>query len=103
MSSCRGLYAAGISAVHKLRRFNATAAFVYTCFASGFKATMSQLGRRGDPFPLDPPAKSLKDEVDEASMSSTLLTPLNQLQGLAHTLFLSLSPPQTKPPLPPPL
>jgi len=36
-------------------------------------------------------------------MSSTLLTPLNQLQGLAHTLFLSLSPPQTKPPLPPPL
>ena len=36
-------------------------------------------------------------------MSSTLLAPLNQLQGLAHTLFLSLSPPQTKPPLPPPL
>ena len=36
-------------------------------------------------------------------MSSTLLTPLNQLQGLAHTLFLSLSPPQAKPPPPPPL
>jgi len=35
-------------------------------------------------------------------MSSTLLTPLNQLQGLANTLFLSLSPPQTKPPPPPP-
>ena len=36
-------------------------------------------------------------------MTSALLTPLNQLQGLAHTLFLSLSPPQTKPPLSPPL
>jgi mediator of RNA polymerase II transcription subunit 4 len=64
---------------------------------------MSQLGRSGDPSSLNPSAKSLKDEVDEASMSSILLTPLNQLQGLAHTLFLSLSPPQTKPPLPPPL
>ena len=63
---------------------------------------MSQLGRHGDPFSLDPPT-TLKNKVDEASMSSTLLAPLNQLQGLAHTLFLSLSPPQTKPPLPPPL
>ncbi|KAF8159601.1 vitamin-D-receptor interacting mediator subunit 4-domain-containing protein [Crassisporium funariophilum] len=36
-------------------------------------------------------------------MSSTLLAPLNELQALAHTLFLSLSPPQTKPPPPPPL
>src|SRR5258708_666870 len=37
------------------------------------------------------------------SMSSTLLTPLNELQSLSHTLFLSLSPAQTKPPPPPPL
>lgn len=37
------------------------------------------------------------------SMSSILLAPLNDLQSLAHTLFLSLSPPQTKPPPPPPL
>ncbi|KAF8967679.1 vitamin-D-receptor interacting mediator subunit 4-domain-containing protein [Flammula alnicola] len=36
-------------------------------------------------------------------MSNTLLAPLNELQALAHTLFLSLSPPQTKPPPPPPL
>ncbi|TEB33067.1 hypothetical protein FA13DRAFT_1754196 [Coprinellus micaceus] len=36
-------------------------------------------------------------------MSSILLAPLNDLQSLAHTLFLSLSPPQTKPPPPPPL
>lgn len=62
---------------------------------------MSQLGRQGDSFSLDPPT-TLKNEV-ETSMTSTLLTPLNQLQGLAHTLFLSLSPPQTKPPQPPPL
>jgi Vitamin-D-receptor interacting Mediator subunit 4 len=61
---------------------------------------MSQLGRRGDPSSINP---STKDEVDEASMSSMLLAPLKQLQGLAHTLFLSLSPPQTKPPPPPPL
>ena len=59
---------------------------------------MSQLARHSD---LNPTA-TLKNEV-ETSMSSTLLTPLNQLQGLAHTLFLSLAPPQTKPPLPPPL
>ena len=67
---------------------------------------MSQLVQRGDPPSIHPSAKSsitLKDEVDEASMSSTLLTPLNQLQGLAHTLFLSLSPPQAKPPPPPSL
>ena len=36
-------------------------------------------------------------------MSATLLAPLNELQALAHTLFLSLSPPQTKPPPPPPI
>jgi mediator of RNA polymerase II transcription subunit 4 len=64
---------------------------------------MSQMARQGesDSFSLHPPT-TLKNEV-EPSMSSTLLTPLNQLQGLVHTLFLSLSPPQTKPPLPPPL
>ncbi|KAF8347735.1 vitamin-D-receptor interacting mediator subunit 4-domain-containing protein [Amanita rubescens] len=36
-------------------------------------------------------------------MSSILLSPLNELQSLSHTLFLSLSPAQTKPPPPPPL
>ncbi|PPQ62856.1 hypothetical protein CVT24_006253 [Panaeolus cyanescens] len=36
------------------------------------------------------------------SMSSMLLNPLNQLQSLALVLFQSLSPPQTKPPRPPP-
>ncbi|KAK2463644.1 hypothetical protein APHAL10511_004395 [Amanita phalloides] len=36
-------------------------------------------------------------------MSSILLTPLNKLQSLSQTLFLSLSPAQTKPPPPPPL
>ncbi|KAF9480502.1 hypothetical protein BDN70DRAFT_905707 [Pholiota conissans] len=34
-------------------------------------------------------------------MSSILLGPLNELQALSRILFLSLSPPQTKPPLPP--
>jgi len=38
-----------------------------------------------------------------SSMSSILLSPLNELQSLSHTLFLSLSPAQTKPPPPPPL
>ncbi|KAJ7065209.1 vitamin-D-receptor interacting mediator subunit 4-domain-containing protein [Mycena amicta] len=36
-------------------------------------------------------------------MSSMLLAPLAELQSLSHTLFLSLSPPQTKPPQPPSL
>ncbi|KAF8075037.1 vitamin-D-receptor interacting mediator subunit 4-domain-containing protein [Lyophyllum atratum] len=36
-------------------------------------------------------------------MSSILLAPLNELQALSHTLFLSLSPIQTKPPPAPPL
>lgn len=36
-------------------------------------------------------------------MSSVLLAPLNELQSLSHTLFLSLSPIQSKPPPPPPL
>ncbi|EAU90607.2 hypothetical protein CC1G_00991 [Coprinopsis cinerea okayama7 len=36
-------------------------------------------------------------------MSSILLAPLNELQALSHTLFLSLSPPQTRPPPAPPL
>jgi len=38
-----------------------------------------------------------------ASISETLLSPLNELQALTHTLFLSLAPSQTKPPPPPPL
>jgi hypothetical protein len=45
------------------------------------------------------PSKSLKDG---ASISSVLLAPLNELQSLSHTLFLSLSPIQSKPPPPPP-
>jgi mediator of RNA polymerase II transcription subunit 4 len=40
---------------------------------------------------------------DAQPMASALLDPLNDLQSLAHTLFLSLSPVQTKPPPPPPL
>lgn len=40
---------------------------------------------------------------DAQPMTSALLDPLNDLQSLAHTLFLSLSPVQTKPPPPPPL
>ena len=39
----------------------------------------------------------------DASISETLLAPLNELQALTHTLFLSLAPSQTKPPPPPPL
>jgi len=48
-------------------------------------------------------AVPLKIRDDGASMSATLLAPLNELQALAHTLFLSLSPPQSKPPAPPPI
>jgi mediator of RNA polymerase II transcription subunit 4 len=44
-----------------------------------------------------------KTHNDGASMSATLLAPLNELQALAHILFLSLSPPQSKPPPPPPI
>lgn len=36
-------------------------------------------------------------------MSAILLAPLNELQALSHTLFLSLSPAITKPPPPPAL
>ncbi|KAK7031436.1 vitamin-D-receptor interacting mediator subunit 4-domain-containing protein [Favolaschia claudopus] len=38
-----------------------------------------------------------------SSMSLALLAPLNELQTLSQTLFLSLSPVQSKPPPPPPL
>jgi len=38
-----------------------------------------------------------------SSMSSVLLTPLNELHSLSQALFLSLSPAQNKPPPPPPL
>jgi mediator of RNA polymerase II transcription subunit 4 len=40
---------------------------------------------------------------DGESMSAVLLSPLNELQSLSHSLFLSLSPVQSKPPPPPPL
>mgnify|MGYP001435493781 CR=1 FL=1 len=43
------------------------------------------------------------EDGDPKSMTSILLAPLNDLQSLAHTLFLSLSPAPTKPPPPPPL
>lgn len=36
-------------------------------------------------------------------MSAILMAPLNELQALAHALFLSLSPPQNKPPPTPPV
>lgn len=39
----------------------------------------------------------------QESMSSIILSPLNELQSLSQTLFLSLSPAQSKPPPPPPL
>lgn len=39
----------------------------------------------------------------ESFMSATLMAPLNELQALAHILFHSLSPVQTKPPPAPPL
>ncbi|KAF5373297.1 hypothetical protein D9615_007486 [Tricholomella constricta] len=48
------------------------------------------------------PSKPPKNEPP-SSMSSILLAPLNELQALSHTLFLSLSPVQTKPPPAPPL
>ncbi|KAF8637586.1 hypothetical protein AX17_002655 [Amanita inopinata Kibby_2008] len=44
-----------------------------------------------------------KATEDVPSMTSMLLEPLNELQSLSHTLFLSLSPVQTKPPPPPSL
>lgn len=40
-------------------------------------------------------------EDNEPSMTETLLEPLNKLQSLAEVLFLSLSPPATRPPPPP--
>jgi len=46
---------------------------------------------------------SMKQHESDQSMSSILLAPLNELQALSHTLFLSLSPVQTKPPPAPPL
>ncbi|RDB23889.1 Mediator of RNA polymerase II transcription subunit 4 [Hypsizygus marmoreus] len=49
-----------------------------------------------------PSNSGLKND-SEPSMSAILLAPLNELQALSHTLFLSLSPVQTKPPPAPPL
>lgn len=46
------------------------------------------------------PSNASKDEI---SMTSILLAPLTDLQSLSHTLFLSLSPVQSKPPPPPSL
>lgn len=42
-------------------------------------------------------------EGGNTSMTGILLEPLNTLQKLSHTLFLSLSPAQNKPPPPPPI
>ncbi|KAJ3517747.1 hypothetical protein NLJ89_g303 [Agrocybe chaxingu] len=41
---------------------------------------------------------NVHQQLDDNSISATLLGPLNELQALAHTLFLALSPPQSKPP-----
>jgi len=60
---------------------------------------MSQ--QSGQQIPAQPGPSGIHE--DGASMSATLLAPLNELQALAHTLFLSLSPPQSKPPPPPPI
>lgn len=49
------------------------------------------------------PSYGSQEVNEDTSISATLLAPLNELQALAHTLFLSLSPPQTKPPPPPPV
>ncbi|KAH0582917.1 hypothetical protein H2248_010818 [Termitomyces sp. 'cryptogamus'] len=54
------------------------------------------------PGPSRPPTSSHGGDKVQ-SMSNILLAPLNELQALAHTLFLSLSPAQTKPPPPPTL
>ncbi|KAG6856259.1 hypothetical protein H0H87_006015 [Tephrocybe sp. NHM501043] len=54
------------------------------------------------PGPSKPPLGP-QDIDDVPSMSNILLAPLNELQALSHTLFLSLSPVQSKPPPPPPL
>ncbi|PPQ91461.1 hypothetical protein CVT25_013718 [Psilocybe cyanescens] len=51
--------------------------------------------------PKPPALPSSRNDAD--SMSGILLAPLNELQALANTLFLSLSPPQSKPPPPPSL
>jgi mediator of RNA polymerase II transcription subunit 4 len=40
--------------------------------------------------------------IQERSMSADLIEPVQQLGALAQTLFASLGPAQTRPPLPPP-
>ncbi|KIK61641.1 hypothetical protein GYMLUDRAFT_42662 [Collybiopsis luxurians FD-317 M1] len=50
---------------------------------------------------LNPTVTSNPSDIqDGASMSSMLLGPLSQMENLAQTLFLSLSPAQVKPPAP---
>ncbi|KAF8631852.1 hypothetical protein AX15_002122 [Amanita polypyramis BW_CC] len=49
---------------------------------------------------MGPPDSSQVGQ-NATSMSTILLEPLNELQSLSHTLFLSLSPAQSKPPPPP--
>ncbi len=56
---------------------------------------MSQFTRQ-TPAPAPPPL--VEDADYEHSISATLLGPLNELQSLSQTLFLALSPPQSKPP-----
>lgn len=43
----------------------------------------------------------MSGDNDRPSMSTIILEPLNELQALSHSLFLSLSPPHMKPPPPP--
>lgn len=61
---------------------------------------MSQFTRQ---TPAPAPPLPVEDVGYEHSISATLLSPLNELQSLSQTLFLALSPPQSKPPPLPPL
>ena len=60
---------------------------------------VQQISQNTPTGPLD----SSQLSQNAASMLSILLEPLNELQLLSNTLFLSLSPAQSKPPPPPPL
>ena len=48
-------------------------------------------------------AQTIAESEVEYSLTASLLAPLNELQSLSQTLFLALSPPQTKPPPMPPV
>lgn len=58
---------------------------------------MPEFHTQADPFK----SPQLNKTNAQDSMKATLLQPLTQLQSLSQSLFLSLSPPQSKPPPPP--